>query len=79
METFKSLVKAVEENNRINGAQWKDWNSASDIEKTYGRISILYLGVTYEFLNALIRDNGENLNVYLDAMDCIEYGQPFAR
>ena len=79
METFKSLVKAVEENNRINDGKWSDWSDAFHIERTYGELSIKERSIALEFLSALIRDNGENLEIYLDAMDCLQYGQPFKR
>ncbi len=79
METCKSLVVAVEENNRINDAKWSDWESVDFLLSVYGELQTFMLPVAREFLNALIRDNGANLEIYLDAMDCLEYGQPFAR
>lgn len=79
METFKSLIKAVQENNDINEAKWSDWDDAFHIESTYGQISFKERSIALEFLSALIRDNGENLKLYLEVMDCLEYGQPFSR
>lgn len=74
METFKSLVDAVLENNQINGGSWKDWDCATHIEDTYGLLQADYKDVALAFLDALIRDNGENLETYLSAMHALEYG-----
>lgn len=78
METFKSLVEAVKENNRINDAKWSDWASAHDIQDAYGKLEEDALKETSElFLNALIRDDGDNLKIYLQCIECLEMGQSF--
>lgn len=74
-----SLVNAVQENNRINNAKWSDWTNAHDIFSIYGPLDYSHYEVGVQFLNALIRDNGENLDIYMQAFDCLEYGQPFSR
>lgn len=79
METFKSLVEAVQENNKINNAKWSDWTSAQHIQEVYGELENDYRGTAELFLGALIRDGGENLSTYLDAIDCLVYGYAFAR
>lgn len=79
MKSFKSLVAAVEENNSINDAEWSTWENAKHIESIYGQLEPTYADVAREFLNALIRDNGENRVMYLETMDCLVYGYPFER
>ena len=80
METFYSLVKAVQENNRINGGQWKDWEDADHIQEVYGKLESLgYYHISRIFLNSLIENNGEGLETYLDCLDFISKGQVFAR
>ncbi len=75
MKSFDELIEAVEENNRINDAEWKDWGSALHIETTYETPLVgQYATVARLFLNALIRDNGDNLQVYKDAIHALEYG-----
>ena len=34
-EALKEAIQAVEENNRINDAQWSDWQDATDIREVY--------------------------------------------
>jgi hypothetical protein len=79
METFRSLVVAIEENNRINDAKWSDWENAKYVQSVYGEISDEYKEVAEAFIDALIRDNGENLSIYQEAYDCLLYGQPIKR
>lgn len=79
METFKSLVDAVKENNRINNAKWTDWDNAKHIQESYGELQNENKNVAESFLNALIRDNGKNIVTYLETMDCLEYGYSFDR
>lgn len=74
METFKSLVDAVLENNRINYGCWKDWDCATHIEDAYGLLQDDFKDVALAFLDALIRDDGANLATYLSAMHALEYG-----
>lgn len=73
-ETFESLVDAVRQNNRINDAKWSDWKCSKHIQETYGKLNDSHKGTAEDFLNALIRDNGENLETYKDAMHCLEFG-----
>ena len=39
--TLRSLIEAVEDNNRINDARWSDWGDAGDIVDTYNPDGIL--------------------------------------
>jgi len=81
MKLFDEIVAAVEENNRINEGQWKNWESISHICEIYNiarEKRSEYYGTCALFINSLCRDNGENLHVYRDAMDCLEYGQCFS-
>lgn len=80
MKSFEELIEAVEENNRINDGQWKDWDSSIHIESTYETpLEGEYEGFARLCLNALIRDNGENIEVYKDAMNALEYSKVFSR
>lgn len=80
MNSFRDLVDAIQENNRINSGKWSDWENPQHIEQIYGVYKRdEFSATTYYFLKALIRDNGENLEHYLTAMDCLEYGYPFKR
>lgn len=81
MSIFKIAVSRVEDNNEINNAKWSDWDDAYHILETYDlhQDSSATTAVEITFLNALIRDNGENLRIYLDAIECIEYGFSFAK
>ncbi len=80
MENFKSLVLAIEENNSMNEAQWKDWKNAQHVQSLYGEMENTPFKPIYEaFIDALIRDNGQNLSTYLDTVSCLEYGQIFSR
>jgi hypothetical protein len=80
MTTFFELVAAVEENNRINDGQWHHFSEGDDhIEQAYGNLNEDENKlVARAFLSALVRDNGENLQIYKDAMQCLEYGQAFS-
>ncbi len=79
METFHSLVDAVRENNRMNNARWKDWDDAKHIQDVYGELKDENKAVEEAFLNALIRDDGKNIVIYLEAIDCLDFGYPFDR
>lgn len=74
MKTFNEMVEAIEENNRINNASWKDWTDMYTPEDCYGKLKGEYRHVARAFLHALIRDNGDNLQVYKDAYQCLEWG-----
>ena len=76
---FFHMIEAVKENNRINEATWADWKDVFELITFYGDLDHENKDVAYKFLSALIRDNGENLETYVNAFDCLEYGQPFAR
>ncbi len=72
MSTFLEIIEAVEENNRINTAEWRDWEDPRDITFAYGTIEGDYGDIGLEFLGALIRDNGEGVEYYIHAIDCLE-------
>jgi hypothetical protein len=78
-ESFKYLVAAVEENNRLNDAKWSNWEDRQAIEDLYGVMRGENREVGRAFLTALIRDNGEHLDTYLDAMCAIERGLVFSK
>lgn len=80
MNTLKKMIEAVEENNRINGGCWKDWQDVNHLQDTYGElVEEDYKETALAILAALIRDNGEHLNIYLDAWDALCYGTIFTR
>lgn len=75
MATFKELVEAVQDNNNINYAQWSDWEDVGSIYDVYGPLNLGTWSMAEEaFLKCLIRDNGENLQAYLDASCAMDYG-----
>ena len=74
-ETFITIVRAVLENNRINNAEWKDWENVNYLQAVYGRLNAEYRDVAEAFLSALIRDNGEGLQYYKDAYQQLVCGQ----
>lgn len=79
MTTFEDMVKAVEENNKINDASWKDWRNAEHMQEVYGYLHLRFKHVAEAFLNALIRDNGNYCDLYLDAFEALQHGIVFAR
>lgn len=74
MKTFKFLCEAVEQNNKMNDSKWSDWQDIASIEDVYGPLESDYIEVARCFLKALIRDNGRNVWVYVDAMHCLTWG-----
>ena len=76
-QTFSSLIEAVEENNSMHDVTWKAWSDADHIQHVYGELEDEYRDVATAFLNALIRDEGENIETYSQAMSALEYGKVF--
>lgn len=80
MTKFLEAVKAVKENNSMNDAKWSDWENAQHIITTYEiKLDELFEDVGIAFLNSMIENDGENEKYFVEAMDCLVYGQPFAR
>lgn len=78
MNTFLDMVKAVEENNKMNDAKWSDFECVEHLIDVYGDLEEEFKDVSKVFLNSLISNNGDNAHVYIDAMDCLVYGHTFA-
>ncbi len=74
METFYSLLKAIEENNKINGAKWSDWQDVQHIQDIYGKLGEENKQISELFLKTLIITNGLHIEAYKDAMSVLEYG-----
>jgi len=70
-----AAVKAVEENNKINGASWADWQDADHILETY-EIDGADRDVI-EILNRAIATNGQSLAEDLPKAERREFGQNF--
>lgn len=79
MRTFHELLEAVEENNRINNAKWTDWEDASHIQDVYGELDKHNKILAEIFLNSLIHDNGDHLQLLQDAFDAVNCGIVFSR
>ncbi len=80
MTTFKELVAAIKENNDINEGHWSDWESSKHIQNIYGELEQNEYTSMYEaFLNEMIQNEAENLEKYLDVLDCLNYGQVMHR
>lgn len=78
-QTFRELVEGVLENNEINDGTWESWEDAQSIQSIYGELVDENKSVYETFLNALIRDNGENLELYIQCCDALEYGFVYHR
>jgi hypothetical protein len=75
--TFKGLVEAVEENNKMNNGKWSDWKDAWHIEEVYGELEDDFDHVARAFLDELIGNEGKNKSYYIDAMCALNYGYVF--
>jgi len=84
MSLFKKAIDAVEENNRMNNGKWSDWDDAYHIMNTYeiDGESDYYSKperVAIDFIDCIIKTNGENIAIFQSAIDCLEYGYSFKR
>jgi hypothetical protein len=67
--TFLELVDAVQE----NWACWKSWESVEHIYSIFGDLKNNEFKPVYDtFLRALIRDDGQNLHLYLQVRWTLE-------
>lgn len=68
-------VQAVEQNNAVNGGKWSDWEDADHIIDTYcieyDKDTQLVFTI---FLNALIRNDGDGAQHFIDALRILQYG-----
>lgn len=81
MNKLQEIISAVEENNRINEGKWSDWKDVDHILEVY-EISLedeKYEHIIRDFVDDLIKNDGEHAKVYLDAMSGLEYGTIFNR
>lgn len=75
METFRTLVNAILENNRINQGKWSDWEDAKHIQRVYGAIKKDKMLAMHEaMLNEAISSDGLHLQAYLDLIEIMDYG-----
>lgn len=70
-----NIIKAVEENNAINGASWADWQDADHILSTYEIDGADQSSV--EILNRAIATNGRSLAEDLPEAERHAFGQNF--
>lgn len=86
--TLRSLIEAVEDNNRINEGQWSSWGDASDIVGTYNPDGILVgdgwanfededvsAEEAAEILNRAIASNGSSLAADLGQLAVRVWGE----
>lgn len=63
MTNLKTLIKAVEENNKLNDGKWSDWDDGDHILSTYANDgyddSEIYAIDAVEVLNLFIKHNGD--------------------
>ena len=74
-DVLVTAVKAVEVNNKINGASWADWQDADHILETY-EIDGADRDVV-EILNRAIATNGQSLAEDLPKAERQVFGQNF--
>ena len=74
-ETLKTLVLAVEENNKINSGKWSDWSDAAHIADAYEENIDADIAL---ILNRAIKTNGVSLSSDLKTAEKEEWGQNFA-
>jgi hypothetical protein len=80
MTTFKQLVDAIEENNRINDGKWSDWNGLFAAEEVYGEYADddISREDAEHVVESAIASNGETLADDLRALEMKVMGQNFA-
>ncbi len=69
METFITIVEAVQENNEINDGSWSDWKDVYHLENIYGTIQEKNKDLAVAFLSELIDSNGRYLEKYIKLWD----------
>lgn len=77
MNTLSSLIKAVEENNELNGASWTDWSSLSDIEEVYGSLEDedFSRNEAELIINKAIETNGASITDFDNQKQKKQYGE----
>jgi hypothetical protein len=80
MTTFKQLIKSIEDNNRINAAEWADWPDYGSILDVYGPFNDADVDEedAYRVISNAIRSNGVTLAEDLREIGARIYGQEFA-
>jgi hypothetical protein len=80
MSTFKQLVDAIEENNRINDGKWADWSGFLAAEEVYGEYADEEVSRedAKRVIESAIASNGETLIDDLRALEMKVMGQNFA-
>lgn len=85
MNLLLFFIDSVEENNELNDASWSDWESAHQIIASClknGSVKLnqhQYHQFILDALTALIRDDGDNSDLYIQCLDALEYGCVFHR
>jgi len=75
METFRTLVNAVIENNVLNNAKWSDWTDSKHVQEVYGQLEEDERKEMYEaMINELIDNTGINLEAYFKLIRAMDYG-----
>jgi hypothetical protein len=80
MITFKQLVDAIEENNRINDGKWADWSGFLAVLEVYGEYSDSEISRedAQHIIESAIASDGEALANDLRALEMKVMGQNFA-
>ena len=75
-ELLKTCVRAVDENNRVNGAEWRDWLDGQDIIQMYAPLA--WCDEVCWVLDRAVKTNGESLKEDLPMIERQVKGQNFA-
>lgn len=73
---LKACVRAVDENNRVNAAEWRDWLDGQDIIQQYAPDS--WCDEVCWVLDRSVESNGESLKVDLSMIERQIKGQNFS-
>ena len=74
-KALQDAIIGVEDNNRVNGASWSDWDDSSHICEVYG---VELVGdLEHAILNRAIESRGESLKADLPMVERLVWGQNF--
>ena len=72
-KSFNFLVEAVQDNLRINEGRWESWQNAKHIQEVYGELEEDFKDIMEEFLNCLIRLDGDSAETFIEAYRLLNY------
>lgn len=80
MATFRQLVEAVEDNNRVNGGEWANWSGLDHTEEVYGKLDDedITREQAIDAFDRMIASNGDDVPAVLRALELSTMGQNFS-